>query len=233
MGDKLKRDIQNLQKKKVPPITSTPVSEDSDNTDIDLFDNTEQRRSRKRSALDSDDEEEFTGNKECDNSVLQRTSPLNTPVMLDGDVVKALKELPGLVASLKDVLESMDRGRSCSSSSSELSLADSSEMISLAESDVKVPRRMYDRLNKSRVSIFTQELVSLVFGKEKLARCTLTGKSGNQTSKDQLDPHKVAVVIDTVIKQFPNTTVSEVRALIRRMCNNEANSKSSRASLEI
>ncbi|RXN18986.1 hypothetical protein ROHU_007557 [Labeo rohita] len=85
--------------------------------------------------------------------------------------------------------------------------------ISLADSDVTVSKRMYDRLNKSRVSLFTQELATLIFGKEKLARCTLTGKSGLQTSKDQLDPHKVTVLIDTVIKEFPKSTVSELNPL--------------------
>lgn len=54
---------------------------------------------------------------------------------------------------------------------------------------------MYDRLNKSRVSLFTQDLATLIFGKDTLAKCTLTGKSGIETSKDQLDPHKVTVLI--------------------------------------
>ncbi|RXN05995.1 hypothetical protein ROHU_012476 [Labeo rohita] len=63
MGDKLKRDLQNLQRQKAP-VTSTPMS-----------------------------------------------------------------EFPGIVSSLKDVLESMKRGPySSRSSSSELSLAESSEM---------------------------------------------------------------------------------------------------------
>ncbi|XDV23431.1 hypothetical protein PO909_028009 [Leuciscus waleckii] len=134
-------------------------------------------------------------------------------------------DLPGIVASLKEVLESMKRGPlSSSPNSNEMCLSETSEMISLCDSDVKIPKRVYDRLNKSRASLFTQELATVLFGREILARCTLTGKSGTQ-SKDQLDPHKVQALIDTVIKQFPTTTVSEVRALIRRKCNNEANSK--------
>ncbi|RXN04257.1 hypothetical protein ROHU_013030 [Labeo rohita] len=127
MGDKLKRDLQNLQRKKAP-VTSTPMSDDSDNTDIDLFENTELRQSRKRAALESDNEQEDNVSKEFENSLLQRTSPQNSPVMLDDDVVKALK--------------------------------------------------------------------------------------------------------DTVIKEFPKTTVSEVRALIRRKCNNESTSKNSHSPLE-
>ncbi|KAF4095968.1 hypothetical protein G5714_023571 [Onychostoma macrolepis] len=129
MGDKLKRDLQNLQRKKAAPVTSTPMSDDSDNTDIDLFENTEQRPSRKRAALDSDNEQEDNASKEFENSLFQRTSPQNTLVTLDDDVVKALKKLPGIVSSLKDFLESMKRGsHSSSSSSSELSHAESSEM---------------------------------------------------------------------------------------------------------
>ncbi|KAI7789493.1 hypothetical protein IRJ41_016958, partial [Triplophysa rosa] len=127
-GNKLKRDLQNLQRNKAAPITSTPMSDDSDNTDIDMFEKNEQRRSRKRAALDSDSEQDDNnGSKEFENSHLQSTPPQNT-VKLDGDVVKALK--------------------------------------------------------------------------------------------------------DTVIKQFPNTTMSEVRALIRRKCNNESNSKNSHSPLE-
>ncbi|XP_051982789.1 uncharacterized protein LOC127643894 [Xyrauchen texanus] len=225
MGDQLKRDLLELRKKKAAPVTSTPMSDDSDNTEIDMFENIP-RQSRKRAALESDNEQGDIS-KDFDNSLLQSTSPQNTHVELDDDVVKALKELPGIVASLKEVLESMKRG-SCSSSpsSSELCLSETSEMISLGGSDVKVPKRVYDRLNKSRASLFTQDLATLLFGRETLSRCTLTGKSGIQ-SKDQLDPLKVQALIDTVIKQFPTTTVSEVRALIRRKCNNEANSKTS------
>ncbi|KAA0705123.1 hypothetical protein E1301_Tti021680 [Triplophysa tibetana] len=92
MGDKLKRDLQNLQRKKAVPITSTPMSDDSDNTDIDMFEKNELRRSRKRAAVDSDDEQDGdNGSKEFENSLLQSTPPQNT-VKLDGDVVKALKD---------------------------------------------------------------------------------------------------------------------------------------------
>ncbi|RXN19405.1 hypothetical protein ROHU_025767 [Labeo rohita] len=37
---------------------------------------------------------------------------------------------------------------------------------------------------------------------------------------------------NTVIKEFPKTTVSEVRALIWRKCNNESTSKNSHSPLE-
>ncbi|CAM4573158.1 unnamed protein product [Leuciscus chuanchicus] len=106
-----------------------------------------------------------------------------------------LGDLPGIVASLKEVLESMKRGPlSSSPNSNEMCLSETSEMISLCDSDVKIPKRVYDRLNKSRASLFTQELATVLFGREILARCTLTGKSGTQ-SKDQLDPHKVQALI--------------------------------------
>lgn len=94
-------------------------------------------------------------------------------------------------------------------------------MVSLGGSDVQIPKRVYDRLNKSRVSLYTQDLASVVFGKETLAKSTLTGKNG----KDQLDANKVSVLIDTVMERFPNSSVSEVRSIIRRKCNNESYSK--------
>ncbi len=67
--------------------------------------------------------------------------------------------------------------------------------IALAHSDVTVPKRLFERLNESRVSLFTQELAILIFGEDTLANSTLTGKSGMQTAKEQLDPHKVNVLI--------------------------------------
>ncbi|XP_046708953.1 uncharacterized protein LOC124388418 isoform X2 [Silurus meridionalis] len=122
MGDRLKRDLQKLHRKKTAPVTSTPLSDDLDDTEIDLFQNrdeSEQRRSRKRAAvLDSESEQEDNdddnndGRTEFENSLLQGTSasPQKTHVVLDDDVVKALKELPGIVSSLKNVLEAMKQG---------------------------------------------------------------------------------------------------------------------------
>ncbi|KAA0708860.1 hypothetical protein E1301_Tti011795 [Triplophysa tibetana] len=48
----------------------------------------------------------------------------------------------------------------------------------LAGSEVRVSKRAFQRLNRSRMTIFAQELAVLVFTKDVLAQSTLTGKSG-------------------------------------------------------
>lgn len=48
VGEKLKQDLQTLRRKYATPLTSKPMSDESDNADTDLFENTEQRRVRKR-----------------------------------------------------------------------------------------------------------------------------------------------------------------------------------------
>ncbi|CAM4302929.1 unnamed protein product [Leuciscus chuanchicus] len=76
------------------------------------------------------------------------------------------------------------------------------------------------------MTIFAQELAVLVFTKDILAESTLTGKSGKVDSqKSQLDVAKVQAITDAVLAEFPHTSVSDVRAAIRRKCNNEHFSK--------
>lgn len=66
---------------------------------------------------------------------------------------------------------------------------------SLAGSAVMVSKRAFQRLNRSRMAIFTQELAVLVFTKEGLAESTLTGKSGKGGApKTQLDVEKVQAI---------------------------------------
>lgn len=47
------------------------------------------------------------------------------------------------------------------------------------------------------MSLFTQDLALLVFGRETLARSSLTGKGKKGETKDQLDPVKVDAIIGT------------------------------------
>ncbi|KAK9517644.1 hypothetical protein VZT92_022995 [Zoarces viviparus] len=83
-------------------------------------------------------------------------------------------------------------------------------------------KRAFLRLNRSRMTLFCQELAALVFTKEVLALATLTGKSGKEgTPKRQLDVAKVQATTDAVIEEFRQTRASDVRAVIRRKCNNE------------
>ncbi|KAK9526338.1 hypothetical protein VZT92_015044 [Zoarces viviparus] len=70
------------------------------------------------------------------------------------------------------------------------------------------------------MTLFCQ--AALVFTKEVLVLSTLTGKSGKVgTPKRQLDVAKVQATTDAVIQEFPQTSASDVRAVIRRKCNNE------------
>lgn len=65
----------------------------------------------------------------------------------------------------------------------------------LAGSAVTVPKRAFLRLNRSRMTIFAQELAVLVFSKKLLAESTLTGKSGIKgRQKRQLDVDKVHAI---------------------------------------
>lgn len=65
----------------------------------------------------------------------------------------------------------------------------------LADSEVSVSKRAFQRLNRSRMTIFAQELAVLVFSKDVLAQSTLTGKSGKGTPpKAQLDLVKVQAI---------------------------------------
>ncbi|CAL8249406.1 unnamed protein product [Boreogadus saida] len=45
--------------------------------------------------------------------------------------------------------------------------------------------------------------------------------------KEQLEPEKICAIIDAVRERFPNTEVAEIRALLRRKCNNESYKASS------
>ncbi|XP_037315685.2 uncharacterized protein LOC119210098 [Pungitius pungitius] len=144
-------------------------------------------------------------------------------VELDEDSLKALKELPRLVSSLKTVLNKMQDSplSSMISSQSESPRTSSEEdMVSLGNSLVQ--KRLYQRLSGRRMSLFTQELATLVFGRETLAKATLTGKGKKGELKEQLEPEKTNAIIDAVRERFPNTEVAEIRGLLRRKCNNES-----------
>lgn len=73
----------------------------------------------------------------------------------------------------------------------------------LAGSTVSVSKRAFMRLNRSRMTIFAQELAVLVFTKEGLAQSTLTGKSrSGGAPKTQLDVTKVQAITGTVCLFF-------------------------------
>lgn len=69
--------------------------------------------------------------------------------------------------------------------------------VLLGNSTIQVPKRLFQRLSTRRMSLFTQDLALLVFGRETLARSSLTGKGKKGETKDQLDPVKVDAIIGT------------------------------------
>ncbi|XP_057182770.1 uncharacterized protein LOC130549554 isoform X2 [Triplophysa rosa] len=152
---------------------------------------------------------------------------------MDEEILTSLRELPEMIKSMKECVQCVQSliaspGGIPSSGMSSVSstLASEIEMHSLAGSGVSVPKRAFQRLNRSRITIFAQELAVLVFTKELLAESTLTGKSGRGgPPKKQLDVEKVQAITDAVLVEFPHTTASDVRAAIRRKCNNEQFSK--------
>ncbi|KAK9976589.1 hypothetical protein ABG768_021794 [Culter alburnus] len=229
IGEQLKRD---LKRQPTRQLSSTPAryESDSDDTCCDIFDPPKKRKM----VINTSEEEE--------DAIPQAESqrPGTVPavfVEMDEDSLKALKELPGLVSSLKTVLNKMEDSplSSMISSQSESPRTGShtsseEDMVSLGNSSVQVPKRLYQRLSGRRMSLFTQELATLVFGRETLAKATLTGKGKKGELKEQLEPEKINAIIDAVRERFPNTEVAEIRALLRRKCNNESYKASSNSS---
>ncbi|MCJ8729774.1 hypothetical protein PDJAM_G00110860 [Pangasius djambal] len=105
------------------------------------------------------------------------------------------KELPELVTSVKECIESiLDGSESFHRRTS--SLPDSEfEMVPLADSNILVQKKTKIKIlpeaKKTRMGIFAQELAVLVFSKETLKESTLTGKSRpGDPSKKQLEKEK-------------------------------------------
>ncbi|KAJ4936230.1 hypothetical protein JOQ06_000832 [Pogonophryne albipinna] len=152
--------------------------------------------------------------------------PQKVWVELDQETLEALKEMPRLVATMKTALDNIS-GSSSSGSCSSSGHGDSqqtgrntgsNDLMFLGNSSVQVSTRLFHRLGNRRMSLFAQELATLIFGKETLAKSTLTGKG---KTAETLDPEKVNAIIDTVREKIPGTEVSAIRALLRRKCNNE------------
>ncbi|KAK0155236.1 hypothetical protein N1851_002427 [Merluccius polli] len=181
--------------------TSTPLTNEDDtdiDTNVDLFDPPQASGSTDLCQGESEEE-----------SVLMDQP--RSSVGMQQEVMDALKEIPALVKCVKDLITTlkkmppvMDTDSTCSGSSSP-----APEMVS---------KTCFKRLNRTRMSLFTQDLAVLIFGRDVLASSTLTGKPGLPgTAKEQLNPEKLSALI----AEFPGTNVSDVRAVIRRKCNNE------------
>ncbi|KAK1901604.1 Neuromedin-U receptor 2 [Dissostichus eleginoides] len=128
--------------------------------------------------------------------------PQKVWVELDQDTLEALKEMPRLVATMKAALDKISGSSSsgsCSSSGDSQQTGrntGSNDLMFLGNSSVQVSTRLFQRLGNRRMSLFTQELATLIFGNETLAKSTLTGKG---KSAETLDPEKVNAIIGTDI----------------------------------
>lgn len=221
VNENLKRSL--LAKRPLPTFSPEDSDETDIDTNLDFYDNS-QRWPRKRKAVIEDSEEESSPSTVGGAVPVQEESGRITYTLLDEATAKAIKELPSVLSKLKDILEGIHQKSICRSptmTSDEAETFEVPEMIALAGSDIKIAKKLYDRLNSSRVSLFVQDLAALVFGKDCLRNSTLTGRSG----KEQLDPHKVNAIVDTARERFPGTSISEIRSLLRRKCNNESYSK--------
>nr|XP_055045514.1 uncharacterized protein LOC129431607 [Misgurnus anguillicaudatus] len=126
------------------------------------------------------------------------------------EIMPYLRELPEMIKLMKECVQcvrALMPSPSGTPSSVVSSLSSDIEMHPLAGSAVSVPKRAFQRLNRSRMSIFAQELSVLVFTRDVLGQSTLTGKSGKGTApKTQLDTVKVQAITDAVLEEFPLAT---------------------------
>ncbi|KAM7281972.1 uncharacterized protein LOC120846158 [Ixodes scapularis] len=84
--------------------------------------------------------------------------------------------------------------------------------------DILVPQAKLELLRGKPASLYTQELAVLVFGKETLEDCCLTGS----TSKRPLPTAAVNDIVVHVMGKFEGENVITVRSFLRRKCNNAA-----------
>ncbi|KAK1906182.1 Protein insensitive [Dissostichus eleginoides] len=240
MGEQLKRSLQaERTSKPSEEVTSESPqhSSDSDVTSIDLFEPIKKQPFIRKCSQNNifvtseEEEDEEEEDEEEDNGILPQKEPAcqqhpqKVWVELDQDTLEALKEMPRLVATMKAALDEISGSSSsgsCSSSGDSQQTGrntGSNDLMFLGNSSVQVSTRLFQRLGNRRMSLFTQELATLIFGNETLAKSTLTGKG---KSAETLDPEKVNAIIDTVRGKYPGTEVSAIRALLRRKCNNES-----------
>ncbi|KAL6478110.1 hypothetical protein MHYP_G00139450 [Metynnis hypsauchen] len=171
------------------PTTSTPSHSEEDDPDIDtnvdLFD-PPQTSGLTNLCHGASEEESVQG------------GPSLTNVHMHQEVMEALKEIPTLVKCVKELITTMKRmppaidtdGTDGSGSSSP-----APEMIFLGNTRVQVSKSCFRRLNRTRMTLFAQELAVLLFGRDVLASSSLTGKSALGTPKDHLDPEKLSALV--------------------------------------
>ncbi|CAG5884270.1 unnamed protein product [Menidia menidia] len=99
--------------------------------------------------------------------------------------------------------------------------------LPLAGSTVTVSKRDFLRLNRSGMTIFSQELAGIHKAGPRTLHPNWKVLEGGPP-KTQLDVPKVPAITDAVLLEFLQTSVSDVRTAIRRKCYDEQFSQKKR-----
>ncbi|XP_037399158.1 uncharacterized protein LOC119264652 [Pygocentrus nattereri] len=157
------------------------------------------------------------------------------------EILDAMRELPVVVAKMKEVIENVtfqtstpasNWSTSTTSVGSPVSACVSPQVVSddmvclLPGSNVEVPRRKLNSLRTANPSVYIGDLAVLVYGRETLSHSSLTGRQSGAhkdvESKPQLENTKLDAIIGHALSKFPDISVQDVRRIIRKKCNNES-----------
>ncbi|KAL6485872.1 hypothetical protein MHYP_G00052640 [Metynnis hypsauchen] len=164
------------------------------------------------------------------------------------EILDAMRELPVVVAEMKEVIENVtfqtstppsNWSTSTTSVGSPVSACVSPKVVSddlvclLPGSNVEVPRRKLNSLRTANPSVDIGDLAVLVYGRETLSHSSLTGRQSGAHKdvelKPQLDNTKLDAIIGHALSKFPDISVQDVRRIIRKKCNNESYTKQATA----
>ncbi|KAL7868721.1 hypothetical protein SRHO_G00101050 [Serrasalmus rhombeus] len=148
------------------------------------------------------------------------------------EILDAMRELPVVVAKMKEVIENVtfqtstpasNWSTSTTSVGSPVSACVSPQVVSddmvclLPGSNVEVPRRKLNSLRTANPSVYIGDLAVLVYGRETLSHSSLTGRQSGAhkdvESKPQLDNTKRDAIID-LWKVLTTVTVSCLVAVV-------------------
>ncbi|XP_058472056.1 BEN domain-containing protein 5-like [Solea solea] len=157
------------------------------------------------------------------------------------EILDSMRDLPAVVTQLKDVIEKITVqistpastwstptppvGPSVSAPSSPQVFSDPDDMVLLVPGhDVKVPRRELKSLRTASSALYIGDIAVLIYGRETLSNSSLTGRQSGAhkdvESKPPLDNTKLDAILVHVQTKFPDTTMQDVRRIIRKKCNN-------------
>ncbi|CAM4607813.1 unnamed protein product [Leuciscus chuanchicus] len=184
LKDTLRKPLHSAPRSTNPLHSEEEVQAETVETNVDLFDYPENSQPTvlfvsEKIAYVLKERREMEGRDDC------------IAVMLFSSTIGQETEIRTLVQCVKELISSMNRGIDTSSTSSGSS-SSAQEMISLGNTAVQVNKTCFRRLNRSRMSLFTQELAVVLFGREVLGSSSLTG---NGSQKQKLDPEKMNALI--------------------------------------